>query len=294
MFGSGALRRGPAAVIALLLMVALLASACGGGDSDSDGDAGDGGATSTATSASNGDGAGGSDGPGDPEGSAAPSGDGGGDDFGSIGEMTSYRYTMTMNLGAGAFGTEGLPGGTGAEDMEFTMEVEGESIAPDSNRSHVVANLGFIAFDIERIEIGDEAWTRENGGAWQPEAEGDLALDGGVAVDPQDYLGGDDAEEFRERLQDHPYEEETVDGVATRRYEFTGQEWADSFAGAEALPTDDATLTDSTITMWIAEDLGVPVKMMIEGLTAEGEPGLSMEMRFFDINSDGITIEPPM
>ncbi|MSQ31034.1 MAG: hypothetical protein EXR63_05390 [Dehalococcoidia bacterium] len=81
--------------------------------------------------------------------------------------LTSYRYTLAIEMSGGLAG----PVTTGvASDKPLTFAIAGAVVDADREHSTVKANLGFVALDLETIQIGDRAWTREDGGAWEPQA----------------------------------------------------------------------------------------------------------------------------
>jgi len=263
----------PLAIVALAVVTFALV-ACSGGDDDETPSGSNGGATVEATTGSN--------------------GGNGGDrlHLSSPDSLQSYRYAMTMTMSAAAMADDapdGLP-----LDGDFTIEVTGEVINPDRERTTTAMDLGFIAINAETVRIGDREWVRMSGGAWEETVPGGGDMFG-LELTPDTFFGTDDdftTDELVGRLEALGSTDETVNGIAARRFTFTGEEFADIFESSDfELPADlDGAIT---VDLWIARELGIPVQMILVGLDTAGAEILRLELRITDLNAT-FEIEPPI
>ncbi len=210
--------------------------------------------------------------------------------------LESYRYEVMMVLAGDVFGDE-LPEGLDLGDAEMELAVSGVRVSPDREYTHTVASLGFLSFTIEAITIGDEQWTRESGRGWvQSSATLPGGIPGDVDIRPGNVFGEDWSEEDVERLQTlfetHPYEVETVNDLETRHYTFTAEEFAALFEGEEPLPApaDDFELT---FDLWVSEDHGVPVRLVMVALAEDGAEAIRLTLDVTDVNDPSLSVEAP-
>ncbi len=271
----------PLWLLSALLALAVVAAACG--DDDDEGSAADaeaGAPTSTATAQAQA-----------PPPTLAPAA-----------ALKSFRYEMTMELsGSAASGGSGLPSGV---SLDLKIEMSGAVISPDREQSKLTADLGFLKLDMETIRIGDRVWTRQSGGEWQEETAGlgELGLD--FSLSPVDLLGADETgggfETLRSVLGGLGGTNETVNGVDAVRYDLTSEQFTQAFPSgglpgelSEGTPED--TLEDMKVQLWIARDTGIPVRLIMEASTGDGddEGKMRIELNLTDLNSSEIEIEPP-
>lgn len=210
--------------------------------------------------------------------------------------LDSYRYEVVMTL-AGDLFSEDLPPGLDLGGTEMELTVSGVRVNPDREHTHTVASLGFLSFTVEAITIGDEQWTRESGRAWsQSSADLPGGVPGDLDVRPGNVFGDDWSDEDVERLQAlfdaHPYETETVNGLVARHYTFTAEEFAALFEGDDALlqQTEDLELS---FDLWVSEEFGVPVRLLMVALTEEGAEAIRLTMDITDVNDSSLSVEPP-
>ena len=280
--------RNPAWAAALLLAVAAVTLSCiGGGDDDADAPAG-------APAA----------------GAAAPASDDAPQQAASLqspAALDSFRYDVSIELsGIGASDSgDDSGGGFGISlDLNFKITMEGAVVAPDREWSRLEADLGLLKISTETIRIGDQAWVRELDGEWQVQTlDGDSLADA-FSFSPQDFFGDDDVGDglgtLRSVLDLIGGKSERVNGVDAVRYDLTSEQFATAFPDG-GLPGDaggdvSAELGDFEVTIWIARDSGIPVRMLLEGSNdvESGEGSVRVELNIRDLNSDGIEIEPPI
>lgn len=218
-----------------------------------------------------------------------------GEASGAAPALTSYKYTLTMEISGGLAGplTPGAAAGT-----PLTFAITGEVVSPDRERSTVKANLGFIALDLETIQIGNRAWTREDGGAWEPQqGAGSQAL--GLDIDPVSLLSGDGGLDgravarIREGLRDMKSTQERVNGVDALRYSLDAEQLT-RVLGADAQVLPEGAQLSGNSTLWVTRAGGIPVKLALEARSAKEPGGLKLELNITDLNSPAIRIEPPV
>lgn len=230
--------------------------------------------------------------------------------------LKSYRYKLSVKAtepggapsGAapGASPTPGTParpgaaGAGGAADtgaVSLSMQAEGEFVAPDRTHSVTKMDLGFLALNVETVQIGDKAWSRTPGGQWQAGLGAAGGLSGG-AVDPktlfvgQNGTQGDDAlKPLNEKLAQLKGVSERVNTIDAVRYELKAAEFAalfDSATGLNGMPTD------GTVQLWISKPDGFPVRLVLRAGSATSPDGqVEIQLEFSDLNSDKIQIQPP-
>jgi hypothetical protein len=215
-------------------------------------------------------------------------------DAAAVTALSSYRYTLTLEL-AGGFGAPAATAG----GAPLTFSIAGEVVAPGREHSTVKANLGLVQLDLETIQVGNRAWTREDRGAWELQ-EGAAGGPFGLAIDPVSLLSPGDGgldraavTRLRDGLRELRASTDTVNGVEALRYTLNADELRRLFAaGAEPLPAGTELRGDATL--WVTRRDALPLRLQ---LAARGvrEPGeLRLELTLSDLNSPSIRIEPPV
>ena len=209
----------------------------------------------------------------------------------SITDLQSFRYAVDIALFGDAADLGGQGGGL-TLDLEIGLSIAGAMILPDREQSSVVANLGFLQLETETIKIGDLAWSREAGNDWR--------IDSSAESDPFDgafgplAMFGEDMSTFQAVLDDLDPTRESVNGVSALRYDLTAADFASGAGASAAFDAED--FDELTVSLWLASDSGIPIRMLVEGLTsdANGEGAISLDLTLSDLNSDEISIEPPI
>lgn len=222
----------------------------------------------------------------------------GGSTAGEAGEapaLTSYKYALTMEI-SGRLAGPLVPGEGSLTPLTFA--VTGEMVTPDRERSTVKADLGFMKLNMETIQVGDRAWTREDGGAWEPQ-QGVNTSDGGWEFDPAALLTGGTGLDgravarIRNGLRDMQSTRERVNGVDALRYSLNAEALMRVFGDDAQLLPEEAELS-SDARLWVTRAGGIPVRFSLEA-RGRGEPGvLKLELNITDLNSSAIRIEPPV
>ncbi len=210
-------------------------------------------------------------------------------------DLQSYRYRVNVTVAAEALDDSEAPTGLDL-DGNLTLGLEGAVVNPDREHTSTAIDIGFLTLSTETVRVGDQEWTRAGQGAWSASTSGE----GAEALFDADFSPASifttsadfDYEALTARLEEHGWKDEEVNGVRARHYSFTEEEFYSTFETDEAvLPADiDATFTAD---IWLAEDLGVPVRMLIVGVDGAGTEILRLEMDVTDINSQ-IAIDPPV
>lgn len=207
-------------------------------------------------------------------------------------ELQSYRYSVSLLLLPAALPE--TPSDWPA-DQQLRVAVQGEWTQPDRERSTSSVDLGIgAAIETESIRVGDQHWIRIGNGPWRESSRSDLESTAGLDFSPS-VLFADDAAAYEmvaQRLSEHPWTEETVKGIATRRFTFTEAEFNEIFAGEEELlPIEvDAEISAE---MWLSVEFGTPVSVILRGHSRAGEEILLLQLDLWDMNARDIAIEPP-
>lgn len=209
--------------------------------------------------------------------------------------LDAYRYDVTVTLAAAALDTSQAPAGLPL-DGDFRIEMTGEVVNPGRERSETSIDLGFLAIATETIRIDGQEWTRQSGGTWEAgtSAGGADALIG-TNFSPASIFTTDadfSYDELTARLETHSWLDEDVEGIATRHYTFTQEEFYEVFATDQRVLPEDIDATFST-DIWISKEFGVPVKLVIIGTASDGTEVMRLEMLLTDLNGE-IAIEPPI
>jgi hypothetical protein len=210
--------------------------------------------------------------------------------------LNAYRYAILLRLSGAALEQGQAPPGLDLEDATFEITLDGEVVNPDRHRTLVKASLGFIELGLERVQIGGQVWTREAEGEWRQVTAGANDLLGGdFDVNPNTLFGAD-AESVASlglQLDQLPSTVEMVNDISARRYDFTAEDFRRVFsASPDLLPLEDGE-NETTATLWVAEDSGVPVRLLLTARSADGEPAFELELNLRDLEDASISIEPP-
>ncbi|HJM88698.1 MAG TPA: hypothetical protein QF624_03610 [Dehalococcoidia bacterium] len=211
----------------------------------------------------------------------------------SVTDLQSFRYTVDVALAGSAADLGGQGGG---------LSIAGAVILPDREQSSVTADLGFLKLETETIRIGDLAWSREAGSDWR--------IDSSAESDPFDgafgplEMFGEDLGDFQAVLDTLDPTNDSVNGINAVRFDLTAEDFARVAGVGAALGTDD--FDELKVSLWIASDSGIPVRMLMEGVTSDAAmlelmyatgmrvTELSLDLTMSDLNSDEISIEPPI
>jgi len=178
--------------------------------------------------------------------------------------LESFRYRLTVSLEE--------------SDRPYRVVQQGEVVLPDREHATLDIAIGPWRHQGERLAIGDREWLR-----------GDLPWFD-LAASPLSYLGAEGGGFSLDALDGLPAIEETVDGVATRRYELDA-------AALQALVGGDASLVVSregalSARVWVDPGRGAPVAVELRGASDEGH-ALRLRLEVYDVNDPGISIEEP-
>lgn len=174
----------------------------------------------------------------------------------AVPDISAYSYELTASTG---FDVD-----QGTADV--TVIVAGDYVSPDSHR--FVRRVGFAGLETEvgeAVVIGQQAWIR-SGEEWTetiPDAPSVAEVAGPISSLAGNVLP---APELLEQLYLAPGERQEVDGALARRYELdAGAVGAlAAVAGEEFFSTELAELSDFSMTVWVAESDGAPLRWRIE------------------------------
>lgn len=234
--------------------------------------------------------------------------------------LKSYRYAITLTVAAGALND--VTGANGqsrtahdrqatptaaagsaatatptATPQPFKIDITGEVVNPNRQRSETKASLGFIQLTVDRVEIGTQAWTREAGGAWQqatPGASSPASLGTNVDISPARLFAqnGLTFAALNRELGSLPSTQDSVNGVQARRYDLTAEEFHRIFSSAQGLLPGDTQPVQTTGSVWIANATKVPVRLRLNSTSPDGKPAFQMDMTLSDLNGS-LSIQPP-
>lgn len=164
----------------------------------------------------------------------------------------------------------------GAEE-EIRISTEGDYQAPDRHSFTYTIRRGDSRLDQRLVLIGDRAWLKFAGRDWravEPEGkEAQQLLSAAFSTAEQDFLAGSEFAAVRDSARLLPGWEQTVNGVATTRYEVgkLGEEYfALFFSGDKLLSKAE----DVHWTLWLAQEGGWPVRLRAGGRTTVDLPAL--------------------
>ena len=213
----------------------------------------------------------------------------------AIGEIESYRYTISLKLQSPAFQgsdeaspEDPLSAFTEALTALFAdMELEGSYVAPDRSQ----AILRFQNEEVELRAIGDESWVRV-GSTWQEQGS---SPEPGALLTPQTVCE-EIVKELAPSLSSLELRQEIINGIETDHYQLDEadlERLPELLRGGSGASLPQRFLVD----LWLARDDRWPVRLQIvaSDTNEEGQPiGLELFMEFRDINDPSIEIEPPL
>lgn len=211
----------------------------------------------------------------------------------------SFHYTVDL-----AF-TVSEPGGE--DEVFISGQVEGDFVAPDSHAFATTFSFAGLSATQEVVIIEGDAWIREGSGDWtettalDPEIQDALDLssaDPGFLQDP----------EFADDLARLDSEPDTINGVETRRY-FISREAVETLAAllGEDFLGDTSGIEEFEMTVWLEEETDALIRaeltvtaspeLMAEGAPFDLDPDAELTISMFidvtQINDPDIEIEPP-
>lgn len=206
--------------------------------------------------------------------------------------LHSYRYEVTVEAIFEALSAEAPEALAG---QAVTLTVQGERINPDQERTISSGGIGPITFEAEIVRIGSQQWVREGTRPWTESAAGGMDVLVGVDFRPA-ALFVDDPDEYAalsRRLADYTSTRETLDGIVTRHFTFTEDEFFEVFQGqGDIVPPDvEAELAAD---IWLSEELGAPVRLLVTGSASDGTEVLRLQLDIRDLNDETIEISPPI
>jgi len=215
----------------------------------------------------------------------------------ALATLRSYRYHIELHAAGSALPPATTPAAdTRATDTRFRIAIDGEVVNPDREHSRTKASLGFIELALERVQVGDRAWTRESGGEWKRATPGAPAtLPGGeLDISPARLFaaGGATFAALNREIGGIESREDAVNGIPARRYDFTPEQFRRIFDSGEGLLPGDSRPVQTRGSLWVAADTRVPVRIHLTAATADGAPAFELDMTLSDLNAE-ITIQPP-
>lgn len=218
----------------------------------------------------------------------------------TVPDISGYRYELTASTGFDV--DEGT--------ADVTVAVAGDYMAPDSHR--FLRSVGFAGLETEvgeAVVIGDQAWIR-SGEDWTETISEAPSI--GELAGPISSLAGNvlPAPDLLEQLYRSPGQRQEVDGIAARRYDLDAAAVGAlaEVAGEEFFSTELADLADFSMTVWVAEIDGTPLRWRIEmsgpvellspEITLDLPPDAAVQVEitvdFLDVGGQGPVIEPPV
>ncbi len=178
--------------------------------------------------------------------------------------LERFHYVAALTL------REEVAGGVASE---IVVSTEGDVQAPDRHAFSYSIRRDDSVLKRSVVIIGAQAWFRRADGVWTETSPDDPRVaelpSAAVSGVRPTFLGGPTFLSVRESVRRLPSTRETVNGVAASHYrvESAGQEYFEYF------PTDDQLLQrvqDLRWELWLAEDGGWPVRLLLSGtITAD-------------------------
>lgn len=207
-------------------------------------------------------------------------------------DLTSYRYSVDVSLLLSILDTSEAPEGLPL-DAPVRITIDGERVNPDREHASTTADLGFLQVETETIVVGDRRWLREGNGAWKEGAASGLESFAGLDFRPSVLFADDEGQydAVAQQLEEYEWVEEDVDGIPARRFTLDEDEFFRLFQQDNVLPVEvDATLTAD---IWLARDLGTPVRLLVVGTDEAGDEVVRLELSLRDLNAEDIAVEAP-
>lgn len=207
-------------------------------------------------------------------------------------DLTSYRYSVDVSLLPSILDVSEAPDGLPL-DSPIRIVIDGERVNPDRERATTTADMGFLQVETETILVGQQRWLREGDGGWKEGAASGLESFAGLDFRPS-VLFADDEGQYdivARELEGYDSVEEDVEGIPTRRFTLDEDEFFRLFQQDNVLPIEvDATLTAD---IWLARDLGTPVRLLVVGTDDAGGEVVRLELALRDLNAEDIAVEAP-
>jgi hypothetical protein len=195
-------------------------------------------------------------------------------------KLQSYRVNMRFVLEGTATETPGT----------LALDLEGTFLAPDRSQIHVSARQGELQLEEESITVGEQTWVKS----------GDSWVEGEPQFQLGDFSPGALLQELGpEQLRLLKPSKETINGVDTLRYNI-GRADVETLRTLGALLDQDGSLEnlpeEFNVGLWLAEDGGWPARVTVtaRGAMDSGEEiNLDFSIDITDVNDPGIKIEAP-
>jgi|GEM_PF-2209716 len=213
----------------------------------------------------------------------------------AIREISSYRYTIHVQLdipeAPAADGTPSEDYGLGAFapalfGLLHDLEIEGAFVAPD--RSQAVLQAG--TDEVEIRSVSGKSWVRY-GDVWRDEGASDREL----LLSP-DTICSEMVPGLGQALAGLKYKTKIINGITTHHYHLDETDTR-RLAGLLDSPNSEGDLPKRFILdIWLAEDGGWPVQVQLTVVDEDENDrptAVNVSMKFWDINSRDIEIEPP-
>ena len=216
-------------------------------------------------------------------------------------DLHSYRFDGTLSLKlATPAGTSTPAAGTGEFAGSLTnllsnVSFKGSALAPD--RTEATITFGGDTQPLQIVRVGAKTWSRFGSNAWQQGNQ--IAGFGNILqFDPQTLCRQSLAQlDASGQTPAH----ETVNGIPSLRYRFSGAQLAGTAFGEQdrgtASPIANSGATPAppaanfTLNLWAAQKGGYPTRVQIGG-NSEGA-GYAFVMNVSDVNDTAIRITAP-
>jgi hypothetical protein len=205
--------------------------------------------------------------------------------------LSSYRFTGSFSLKnaapapTGTAGQSGVPVGSLA-NLLGDVKFQGSAQAPDRYQATLDFGTG-ASQPLEIIRIGPQSYSRFGNAVWQP---GDQSAElGGIGqLDPETLC-----ERNLAPLSGTSPAHETVNGIASLRYQLNGRQLGRGLFGDAVSRTATATPGSEApaASIWVAEKGGYPVRYTLTS-TAAGS-SINLQLDISDVNGKDIQINPP-
>ena len=219
---------------------------------------------------------------------------------GGAAPFDSFHYTVDLEMNVTQPGEE--------EQSFISGQVEGDFVAPDSHAFSTTFEFAGLSGTQEAVIIGDDAWIREGEGDWLATTASDPNIQDALSLTSADPEFLQD-QQFAEDLAALDSEEETRNGVQTRRYHIP-KESVETLVDllGEGFLQDAAGLEEFEMTVWLEEETDMLVRAELTAtaspelfgeeaglsLAEGGSVTISMVVDVSQINDESIEIEPPI
>lgn len=218
----------------------------------------------------------------------------------NVRSLDSYRYTLTLTVDGHLLDWSEAPPGLADTADEIRVEIEGEWVSPDRDRSRMRFTFGVLHATQETVRIGERVWSSVGGGAWReraPLADPSSLLGQDVPLSPDALFGpGDDdvLDRLTRDLDERPHRVVQVDGRPARHWTLD-EAWFDDYeqdweAVLAGVPREDLRMQ---IDIWTDLETGVGTSLVFRGWYDDREGELLLDMRLNGLNDPAIAIDPP-